>query len=311
MTTTRELVLAIDPAPRSTALGLFQGEALVADHRERHPELESGAFQRLTDQVPLRSRAVRTFLDRTRVGRGELAAVVGRGGLLRPVESGTYLVDADLLRDAEQGLRGEHPANLGAPLARVVADDHGCPAFVVDPLSLDELDEVARLAARAEAPRPLASHALLLRAVARRHATAVERELAELRLVVAHLGDETSVCVLREGRFADVAQLELDEASETGLRAEAGDVHAMLALDAMAYQAARVIGGLACSLAGEVDAVLLAGSAAGATGLVNGICRRVEWVAPVFVYPGDAELAALAAGAWRVLRGEEQAKPYR
>jgi butyrate kinase len=84
----------------------------------------------------------------------------------------------------------------------------------------------------------------------------------------------------------------------------------LVLLDAMAYQIAKCIGELAVALGGEVDAVLLTGSAAHATAVVNGICRRVEWIAPVFVYPGDDELHALAEGALRVLSGAERPKRY-
>jgi butyrate kinase len=96
---------------------------------------------------------------------------------------------------------------------------------------------------------------------------------------------------------------------EAAERAER-DGKAMMVLDAMAYQIAKAVGQLAAALGGEVDAVLLTGRAAHATALVNGVCRRVEWIAPVFVYPGEDELSALAQAAWRVLTGEEAAKRY-
>jgi butyrate kinase len=350
----RPLVLAVNPGVATTGVGLFRGADAVAEHVERHPD-GLGAL-RPQDQLQARARMVRAFLDHAGVTRESLAAVVGRGGLLRPVESGTYLVDEVMLRDAERAERGEVAANLGAPLAKAIADDHRCPAYVVDPISVDELDPVARFSGMAGITRQSLCHALPMRAVARRHADAVQRPLDQLRLVVAHLATTVSLCALREGRLVDVVNptdegpfagescgalpasvvlgmcfapgatpegvrrklfgqgglvsyLGTSDAREGAERAER-DGKAMMVLEAMAYQIAKSVGQMAAALGGEVDAVLLTGRAAHATALVNGICRRVEWIAPVFVYPGDDELSALAQAAWRVLSGEEAAKRY-
>ena len=113
------------------------------------------------------------FLAEAGVGRGALGAVVGRGGLLPPVPAGTFEVDAAMLADLERAERGEHASNLGAPLARAVADAHGGPAFVVDPVAVDELEPVARVTGLAGVERRSFTHALNIRAVARRHAAAV------------------------------------------------------------------------------------------------------------------------------------------
>jgi butyrate kinase len=338
----------------ATGVGLFRGSDAVAEHVERHPDA-LGA-QRPQEQLQARTRMVRAFLDHAGVARESLAAVVGRGGLLRPVESGTYVVDDLMLRDVERAERGEVAANLGAPLAKAIADDHRCPAYVVDPISVDELDPVARFSGLASVARQSHCHALAMRAVARRHAHAVQRPIEQLRLVVAHLATTVSLGAMREGRLVDVVNpgdegpfagescgglmvqvvigmcfapgatadgvrrrlfhqgglasyLGTSDVREAAERAER-DGKAMMVLDAMAYQIAKAVGQLAAALGGEVDAVLLTGRAAHATALVNGVCRRVEWIAPVFVYPGEDELSALAQAAWRVLTGEEAAKRY-
>lgn len=351
----RELVLAVSPGLTATKVGLFRGLRPVARHVEHHADV--AAAQRLMEQLPARTRAVRAFLDHSGVEREALAAVVGRGGLLRPIESGTYLVDDAMLRDAERAPNGEHPANLGVPIAKAIADDQGCPAFVVDPLSVDELDVVARVSGVAGVPRRSRCDALVMRAAARRHAAAVQRPLEELRVVVAHVGSTCSLCAVREGRLVEVVnrcgecpissdglgavspeavismcfapgataeavrRRVLTDAGllshagtrsveEVAQRAERGDAKAIVLLEAVSYQAAKCIGELAAALGGEVDAVLVTGSGAQVTAVVNGICRRVEWIAPVFVYPGEDDLSPLAEGAWRVLSGEEQAKRY-
>jgi butyrate kinase len=352
-----DLVLAVNPGAGSTKLGLYRGGVGVADHTERHAEAELARFRRVAEQLAWRAKAVRAFLARAGVARGALTGVVGRGGLLAPIESGTYAVDDAMLRDAETAARGEHASNLGAPLARAIADEHGCPAFVVDPVSIDELEPVARLSGLAGVPRQSLCHALNMRAVARRHAAAQGRALPELRLVVAHLGTGASLCALSEGRMVDVVNpqdegpfsgdrcgglpatalidlcfapgaekgalrrrlfgtgglfsyLGTRDVREASRRAAAGDAEAALVLDAMAYQIAKSVGELAAALEGKVDAVLLTGGAAHEPALVEALRRRVAWIAPLHVYPGEDELLALVEGARRVLRGEERAKRY-
>ncbi len=350
-----ELILAVNPGLTWTRMGLFRASRVVARHVEHHPA--PAAPQRLIDQLPARVKLVRAFVEQSGADAEGLAAVVGRGGLLRPVESGTYLVDDAMLRDAERGERGEHPANLGVPIAKTIADEHDCPAFVVDPMSVDELEVVARVSGVAGVSRRSRCDALVMRSAARHHAAAVQRPLEELRVVVAHVGSTCSLCAMREGRLVEVVdrcgecplssdasgsvppeaiismcfapgataeavrRRVLSEAGfyshagtrdldEVARRAERGDSKAIVLLDALSYQAAKCIGELAVSLGGEVDAVLVTGTGAHVTAVVNGICRRVEWIAPVFVYPGEDELSPLAEGAWRVLTGEEQPKRY-
>lgn len=356
-TAAAQLLLAVNPGAGSTKLGLFRGAGRVMEHVERHAERELERFSRIADQLSWRTAAVRSFLERALVERGALAAVVGRGGLFKPVLSGTYLVDEAMLRDAELSRHGEHAANLGAPIAKAIADEHGCPAFVVDPVSVDELEPVARLSGLAGVERKSLCHALNMRAVARRHAAAVGRRIEELRLVVAHLGTGTSLSAQREGRLVDVvnpqdegpfsgdrcggipatALIELcfapgaeksavrrrlfgdgglfsylgtRDVREVAERAERGEAEPRLVLDAMAYQIAKAVGELAAALCGNVDAVLLTGGAAHGRALVSRIRPRVAWIAPVFVYPGEDELLALAEGALRVLGGQERPRTY-
>jgi butyrate kinase len=350
------LVLAVDPGAGSTKVGLFRDGAPRAQAALVHSEAELAA-PRIAQQLGFRLEAVRAFLAGAGVARGGLAAVAGRGGLLRPMESGTYDVDPAMLRDAAEAARGEHASNLGPPMAAALAREHGCPALVVDPVSVDELEAVARVSGLAGVERQSLVHALNIRAVARRHARSLGRALADLSLVVAHLGTGISMAALRGGRMVDVVN-PLDEgpmgpdrcgglpvtavvrlcfapgaeeravrrrlAGGGGLlshlgtrdlgealrRAGAGEAAAALAVEAMAYQAAKAVGGLAAALGGRVDAVVLTGGMARAEAFVDRIRRRVEWIAPVAVHPGEDELLALAEGAERVLSGEERARRY-
>lgn len=358
---TEPLVVAVNPGAGSTKLALYRGEALAREAKLEHPELAARPAARVWDELPSRLAAVRAFLAEAGVapGRpgGALAAAVGRGGLLPPLPAGAWAVGDAMLRDLERAERGEHASNLGAPLAHAVAQEHGCPALVVDPVSVDELLPVARLTGLRGVSRRSFSHALNIRAVSRRHARALGRPLEALRLVVAHLGTGISLAALAEGRMVDVVNPQDEgpmsgdraggvpatalvdlcfapgadpkavkrrlfgdgglfshagtrDAREVWRRAEGGDAAAALLLDAMAYQVAKAAGGLAAALEGRVDGVLLTGGLCHLAPFVERVRRRVAFIAPVSLFPGEDELLALAEGALRVVRGEEPARAY-
>jgi butyrate kinase len=355
--TASPLVLAVNPGAGSTKLALYRGDTREREARLDHPELLTRGAGRCWDELPARLASVERFLAEAGVAPGGLAAVVGRGGLLPPVPAGTFEVDAAMLADLERAGHGDHASNLGAPLARVLADRHGGLALVVDPVAVDELEPAARITGLPGVERRSFTHALNIRAVARRHAATLGRPLSALRLVVAHLGTGISLAALRDGRMVDVvnpqdegpmsgdragavpatALLELcfapgadrgalrrrlfgdgglfghlgtRDVREALRRAEAGDARAALLLEALSLQVAKAVGGLAAALEGRVDAVLLTGGLAHLPAVVEPLRRRVAFVGPVVVLPGEDELRALAEGALRVLRGEEPALRY-
>ena len=170
-------------------------------------ELGHGADDRAAgrsdDELHHRLEAVHRFLLENRVLPASLDAVVGRGGLLRPLEGGVYRVSAALLRDASEGIQGRHSSNLGAILASEIAAEAGAPAFVVDPVSVDEFDDLARLSGLAGIERRSLSHALSVHAAARALADELGRPWREVRAVVAHLGGGISVCPVQAGRIVD------------------------------------------------------------------------------------------------------------
>ena len=210
-------MLAVNPGTGSTKLGLFRGAERLREETVRHDAAELAAAGGVAGQLPARLAAVRAFLGRAAAGE-RLAAVVGRGGLLGPVPAGTLLATAAMAEELLRGDRGEHASNLGVPIAVAVAADHGCPAFTVDPVSVDELDPVARVTGLAGVERRSFCHALNIRAVARRHAAAAGVPLARMRLVVAHLGTGVSLAALRGGRLVDVVNPQ-DEGPFSGDRA--------------------------------------------------------------------------------------------
>ena len=197
------IVLVINPGSTSTRIALYRGESRVAEEElvhDRDTLDESGGLWR---QLGTRSEAVRNFLERTGIEAGSLHAVVGRGGLLRPVTGGTYEVSESMIEDARAGLQGSHPSNLGCALAAEVARPEGIPAYVVDPVSVDESEEIAAYSGFAGIRRRSLSHALSVHACARRFAAEAGRPVEEVNVVVAHLGGGISVCPVRGGRIVD------------------------------------------------------------------------------------------------------------
>jgi butyrate kinase len=212
-------VLAVNPGAGSTKLALYREGELEAEEKLAHPELLARpAGARIWEELPGRLAAAVAFLERAGIRRGDLAAVVGRGGLLPPLEAGAYAVDDAMLADLERAALGEHASNLGAPLARALAAPHGCLALVVDPVSVDELAPVARVTGVAGIERRSFSHALNMRAVAQRFAREERRRYPELRLVVAHLGTGISLSAHAGGRMIDVVNPQ-DEGPFSGDRA--------------------------------------------------------------------------------------------
>ena len=204
------LILVINPGSTSTKRALFQDESPVASETIYHDALELAAHPRILDQLPMRSIAVRAWLDErlgelaSRNGPSRLDAIAARGGLLHPLPSGTYLVDEVMLAELRSPETREHAANLAALIAADLAVEHAVPAFVVDPVCVDEMDSVARISGLPELPRVSLSHALSMKAAARRAAQDLGRRYEELKLVVVHLGGGISVSAHLRGRMIDV-----------------------------------------------------------------------------------------------------------
>lgn len=199
-------VLTINPGSTSTKVALHEGERPLFVETVHHSAEEIAAFPHIADQYAFRRDAVLSLLDEKGIGLDSLDAVVGRGGILRPIPSGTYLVNEKMLNELRHPQEREHASNLGAIIADEIARRAGVPAFIVDPVCVDEFDEIARISGLPEIERRSLSHALNLKAAARRAARDLGKRYDEVNLVVVHLGGGISVSPHRRGRMVDVNQ---------------------------------------------------------------------------------------------------------
>ncbi len=203
-------ILVINPGAVSTKVAVFSQGKERFSHSLPHSAKELAPFPRILDQTDYRLRLVLQDLAQSGVALSELDAVCGRGGLFKHLPSGTYRVDADVLHDVYHPPYGEHASNLGVVLADAIGRMAGIPAYFVDPVSVDELQDVARLSGFKGMPKESFFHALNQKAVARRAAASLGKPYESLNLLVAHLGGGVSVAAHRKGRIVDVTNIKDD-----------------------------------------------------------------------------------------------------
>jgi butyrate kinase len=197
-------ILAINPGSTSTKLAVYENEKLLFEETIRHDDDELMKLGDLTAQLPYRLEAIMGVMRMRDFKLSSLDAIVGRGGMLKPMTSGTYFVDDNLLEDARSGKYGNHASNLGSIIAVEIAEEYQLPAFIVDPVGVDELIDEARISGLADIKRKSHGHALNIKAVSRKIAAETGKKLAETSFVVAHLGGGISVAALKGGRMIDV-----------------------------------------------------------------------------------------------------------
>jgi len=207
----REYVLVINPGSTSTKVGLFRGEEEVKSHKISHSREELERYDKISEQYDYRLNLIYDWLKNIGISTSSLLAVVGRGGLLRSMPGGTYIVTDKMIRDLEIGIQGEHASNLGGILAKGIADKEGIKAYIVDPVSVDEFDDIARISGLKEIERRSLNHTLNIKAVSYKRAKELGKELKELNFIVAHLGGGISVSPVKNGRAIDA-----NNASEMG-----------------------------------------------------------------------------------------------
>ena len=196
--------LIINPGSTSTKVGVFEDETLLFEETLRHPTEEIAKYASIIDQKDFRKQIILDFLKEKNCDVHSLDVIVGRGGLLKPIPGGTYAVSDELLADLKKGVQGQHASNLGGILAREIGDAIGKPSYIVDPVVVDELTDVARISGMPELPRRSIFHALNQKAVARRYAKEHGTTYEALNLIVIHMGGGVSVGAHSKGKVVDV-----------------------------------------------------------------------------------------------------------
>jgi butyrate kinase len=197
-------ILVVNPGSTSTKVALFSNEQLLFEKKIEHSNEELSIFHKIIDQYEFRLEIILNFLKEKGIDYSTIDAVVGRGGLLKPIASGTYRVNEKMLEDLHKGVSGEHASNLGGILASGIAKKLSIPAYLVDPVVIDEMKPIARISGMPEIPRVSILHALNQKAVARKAALDLGKKYEKANFVIAHLGGGISVGVHCKGKVIDV-----------------------------------------------------------------------------------------------------------
>ncbi|MBU3137226.1 butyrate kinase [Clostridium gasigenes] len=197
-------LLIINPGSTSTKIGVYEGEKEILEETLRHSSEEIEKYKTIYDQFEFRKEVIINVLKEKNFDMNTLDAVVGRGGMLKPMEGGTYAVNEQMLEDLKVGVQGQHASNLGGILSNQIGKELGIPAFIVDPVVVDELQPIARLSGTPEIPRKSKFHALNQKAVAKRYGKESGKGYENLNLIVTHLGGGVSVGAHKNGKVIDV-----------------------------------------------------------------------------------------------------------
>lgn len=375
-------ILVINPGSTSTKMAVYEDEKPLLLRNITHTAEELAPFDAITEQQDFRRQLVLDELRQSDIPL-EFDAVIGRGGLVKPIAGGVYEINQQMLDDTLHGcVMHNHACNLGCLIAHEIAEEINarpsvsgspiqpavggspadtaprCRAFIADPGVVDELSPLARISGSPLMPRICIWHALNQRAIARRYARGIGKEYEDLNLIICHLGGGISIAAHEHGRAIDAnnaldgegpfsperagslpaadlirlcfsgkyneKQLLKRIAGKAGLNAhlgtnnmreileriKEGDEHAKLIVEAMLYHVAKNIAAEAAVLCGNIDAILLTGGMAHSDYIVSELRRRIGFLAPVYTFPGEDEMEALALNALAVLQGKREAKVY-
>ena len=352
-------ILVVNPKDYLTQIAVYNNHKLLYMISRKHSPDELAQFGSIYDQVQFRKESVLKEIRNNDFTLDELKIVISRGGLIKPVNSGVYQVNDLLKKDLVHSPVGSDIINIAGLLADAIAAEvPGAIAMIADPTVVDEFHDLARITGSPEMKRKSIFHALNQKAVAKMHAETHKVKYDELNLIVAHIGNGTTVGAHHHGRVIDVNQgfegdgpfsmvrsgslplgdvvkmcfsghKTLDEMlcllthcagvhaylgtrdiHQIENRINSGDEHAKLIMEAMAYQVSKCIGEMFAVLKGSVDAILITGDIAHSQFVVHNIIEHVEKFAPIYLYPGDNEIQAMAGNALRVLKGEMVVQEY-
>jgi butyrate kinase len=352
-------ILVINPGSTSSKLAIYEDDQEILNETVRHSSEEIGQFHDIPSQYEFRKKVIEEFLNKSGYPLSSFSAIIGRGGLLRPIPGGIYSVNEAMVKDLKSSKYGEHASNLGGLIAYELAKSVDIEAFIADPVVVDELMDVARISGHPDFERKSIFHALNQKAIAMQLAEKLNKDYKDLNLIVVHMGGGISVGAHKKGKVVDVnnaldgdgpftpersgtlpltgfmelcysgeyelsdikkmlkgkgglvSYLGTNDAQKVQKMIKDGDKEAELIYKAMAFKISKWIGKMSAAMNFEVDAIALTGGVAYDQNFMNKwIKERVEFIAPVYTFPGGDEERALAMSAYRALKGEQDIKVY-
>jgi len=196
-------ILAVNPGSSSTKISVFDDHVVVMTSNLTHKESELETLHNFEAQFNYRKQAILKELSDKGILLDSISAVVGRGGLMRPVQSGAYIVN-DAMKTDLQNCPKYHASNLGASLADDLAEQANALAFVYDPVSVDEMWDLTRLTGLPGVERTSVGHVLNMRAVARQWSEQNNKPYEKATLIVVHLGSGITASLHHKGLIVDM-----------------------------------------------------------------------------------------------------------
>lgn len=352
-------VLVLNLGSTSTKVAVYIDERDSFKISINHSRQDLDKFKDIWEQYEYRKEAIVDALAENGYEMDGFQIIVTRGGTVKPIPGGIYLINEEMLSDMKIGAYGVHPTNVGSQIAYDLGKKHNIPVVTLDPPVTDEMWNLSRYSGIPQIARQSSFHALNQKATARKLAFDLNKKYEDLNLIIAHLGGGISIGAHKNGKVIDVnnalngdgpfapersgglpvgelikmcysnkykeaemlklvtggggliAYLGTADALEIEGLIDKGDNLAKEVYEAMAYQISKEIGAMAAALCGRVDAIGLTGSLAKSNKTVEFIKERISFVAPVYLYPGENEMEALALGALRYAYGVENASIYK
>ncbi|MDI6839333.1 MAG: butyrate kinase [bacterium] len=205
-------IFVINPGSTSTIVALFENDKEINRVKIEHSQEELKKYSSAIEQLEFRKQMIKNILNEWRIparrfaltGGKDVNAVVGRGGLLKPLESGTYRINEAMVNDIKEGrVQSEHISNIGPLLAFEIGNELGVPSFTADPVSVDEFEPLSRVSGIPEIKRIALQHTLNIKAMAKKASKELGKSLEEINLIVAHIGGGISICPIKRGRIVD------------------------------------------------------------------------------------------------------------
>lgn len=353
-------ILVIYPEIEITKIAVYRNTSLLFLKTIRHKSEDISGFEDVYDQLDYRLNLILDELKNNQIDFADIAVVMARGGLIKPVKSGIYEVNDAMVHDLHAGIMGHHATNLGGLLAdKIVKILPDAKAYLADPVVVDELEPIARVSGLPEVKRTSIFHALNHKNISREYAKSINKTYEDLNLIVAYIGSGgVSVAAHTKGKVVDVNQAfdgdgpfsmtrsgsvpvgqlidlcfsgkyshsEMHKliTEKGGIKAytgagslnelnnlvDQGNETAIFIVEALAYQIAKEIGSIATVLKGKVDAILIMGPILNSKIFTQNLIERIDFIAPVSIYPIVNDLDSLASNGAMIMRGEAEVLKY-